>query len=84
MRRTLVYPAVLTPAALFDSDETGFVASFPDLPEAVTQGETEVEALREAADCLEEAIANRMRRRLEVPTPSPVGEGQHPVSILSE
>jgi len=46
-----VYPAILTP----DAKDGGFVVTFVDLPEAITQGETEGEALREAADCLEEA-----------------------------
>ena len=36
--------------------------TFEDLPEAITQGETIAEALAEAADALEEAIAGRLRR----------------------
>lgn len=57
------YPVVLTP------DGDGFVVTFPDFPEAVTQGDTEDEALREAVDCLDEAIAARMSAREALPAP---------------
>ncbi len=48
----------------------GFTVTFRDLPEAITQGENIEDALNEAADCLEEAIANRVIRRLPIPSPS--------------
>jgi predicted RNase H-like HicB family nuclease len=51
-----VYPARFTP----DAQEGGFVVTFVDLPEAITQGETIEEAWQEATDCLEEAMANRI------------------------
>ena len=51
-----VYPALLTA----DEKDGGFVVTFPDLPEAITQGNSWEEALHEAADCLEEAIALRI------------------------
>ena len=41
-----------------------------DLPEAITQGETREEALAEAADCLEEAIAARIDDGRDIPSPS--------------
>jgi antitoxin HicB len=47
------FAAVLTP----DTVDGGFVVTFRDLPEAITQGDTQQQALVEAADCLEEAIA---------------------------
>ncbi len=81
MRREFTYPAILTPASEHAPGETGFIVTFPDLPEAITQGETEEEALGEAADCLEEAISNRTRRRMEIPTPSRVTKGRFPVSV---
>ena len=81
MPRTFVYPAILTAASHHALGETGFVVTFPDLPEAVTQGETQADSLREAADCLEEAIANRTRRRLDIPAPSPIGEGMVAVGV---
>jgi predicted RNase H-like HicB family nuclease len=48
-----VYPVTLTP----EEQEGGFVVTFPDVPEAITQGDDVTDALRQATDCLEEAIA---------------------------
>jgi antitoxin HicB len=62
------YPVTLT----IDETDGGFVVTFPDLPEAVTQGETEAEALSAAADCIEEAIAARIDDGLEIPEPSEI------------
>ncbi|HEY4573857.1 MAG TPA: type II toxin-antitoxin system HicB family antitoxin [Thermoanaerobaculia bacterium] len=67
MAHELTYPVTLTP----DSDDGGFVVTFEDLPEAITQGETVTEALAEAADALEEAVAGRIRRGEPIPEPSP-------------
>ncbi|HEY4591265.1 MAG TPA: type II toxin-antitoxin system HicB family antitoxin [Thermoanaerobaculia bacterium] len=67
MAHELTYPVTLTP----DSDDGGFVVTFEDLPEAITQGETVMEALAEAADALEEAVAGRIRRGEPIPEPSP-------------
>jgi antitoxin HicB len=60
-----VYPATLTSDA-----DGGFVVTFRDWPEAITQGETRDQALEEAADCLEEAVAGRIDDRGEIPSPS--------------
>jgi predicted RNase H-like HicB family nuclease len=38
------------------------LVTFPDFPEARTDGETLEEALAEAADCLAEAVAGRIAR----------------------
>ena len=51
-------------------DEGGYSVSFPDFPEAFTQGEREEEALSAAIDCLEEAIANRIALKMDIPVPS--------------
>lgn len=59
------YSAIFTP-----DDDGGFVVTFRDLPEAITQGDTEEQALIEATDCLEEAIAARIDDRLDIPFPS--------------
>ena len=69
MAHKLSYPATLTT----DPIDGGFVVTFRDLPEAITQGETMAEALTEAADALEEAIAGRIRRGDPIPEPSPAG-----------
>jgi len=71
MIHELVYPVVLSP----DEADGGFVVTFPDLPEAITQGEDTAEALREAADALEEAIAGRIRRGDPIPPPSSAVDG---------
>lgn len=60
------YPVTLTP----DPDDGGFVVTFADLPEAVTQGETVAEALEEAQGALEAALEYRVREGLEIPAPS--------------
>jgi antitoxin HicB len=66
------YPARLEP------DELGRpVVHFPDLPEALTDGADEAEALVEASDCLSEALAGRIHRQEEIPIPSPVAPGMH-------
>lgn len=75
MRREFVYPVVLTP----DEEAGGFVVSFPDLPEAITQGEDEQDALEQAADALDEALAGRIRRGDDVPRPSRRRRGQRSV-----
>ncbi|MGH8068486.1 MAG: type II toxin-antitoxin system HicB family antitoxin [Candidatus Entotheonellia bacterium] len=75
--RTFLYPAILTP----DTQQRGFVVTFPDVPEAITQGDDLPEALHQAADCLDEAIAGRIRRRESIPEASAVGPDQYAVSL---
>ncbi len=58
------------PVTLTSDPDGGFVVTFPDLPEAITQGDDRDDALRQAADCLEEAIAGRLLRNDEIPSPS--------------
>ncbi len=70
------YPAILT-----KQEEGGYLVRFPDFPEAITQGNTKEQALIEAADCLEEAIANRIEMKLDIPTPSHLKKGQHLVLL---
>jgi antitoxin HicB len=52
----------------------GFVVTFPQFPEAVTQGETRAEALLEAVDCLDEAIAARIGSREAIPVGKAEGD----------
>lgn len=58
------------PVKLTKQKEGGYLVQFPDLPEAITQGESIEDALHEAMDCLEEAIAHRMSKKLDIPAPS--------------
>ena len=70
------FPATFTP-----DDDGGFVVTFRDLPEAITQGDTEEQALIEAADCLEEAIAARIDDKLDIPNPFPYQKYEHIVIL---
>ena len=70
MAHEFAYPVMLTP----DETDGGFVVTFGDIPEAITQGETIAEALAEAADALEEAVAGRIRRGDAIPEPSPAAD----------
>src|SRR6266851_3430812 len=58
------------PARLEADDEGRLVVHFPDLPEALTDGADETEALTEAADCLSEALAGRIVDNEKIPIPS--------------
>lgn len=58
------------PARLHRTGPEEIVVSFRDLPECLTSGANEVEALTEAADALEEAIAGRIVDGESIPPPS--------------
>ena len=73
------YPARLK---RFGPDE--IVVSFRDLPECLTSGADETEALTEAADALEEAIAGRIDDRESIPRPSPRRAGERLVSVPAD
>lgn len=77
--RAFEYPVLLT-----SSDEGGFVVTCRDLPEVVTQGEDLHDALRQAADAMEEAFAARIDDELEFPPPSAAREGEHLVAPSAE
>lgn len=66
MNREFVFPARLAA----DPEDGGFVVTFPDLPEIITQADTADGALAAAADALEEAIAGRIRREEMIPEPT--------------
>lgn len=74
---TATYPATLLP----EKNGRGFHVRFPDLPEALTGGADLDDTLVEAVDCLAEAIAGRIVRGDEIPTPSKLKRGQYPVSV---
>ena len=58
------------PARLRRYGDDEVVVSFRDLPECLTSGSDENEALLEARDALEEAVAGRIRRDEHLPSPS--------------
>ena len=52
-----------------DSDEGGFVASYPDLPGCITCGETEEEALKNALDAKKAWLEAALEENVEIPEP---------------
>ncbi len=74
--RRFQYPATLTP-----EKEGGFMVRFANLPEAITSGVDRRDALVQAADCLEEAIAGRITDGLEIPQPSSPRRNQVLVTV---
>jgi antitoxin HicB len=58
------YPVLFTP------EKKGFVATVPDLPEVVTEGDSVDEATEYAIDAIELVLAECIRRRAEIPRAS--------------
>ncbi|EON13415.1 type II toxin-antitoxin system HicB family antitoxin [Pandoraea sp. SD6-2] len=71
------YPAKFEP----DHEAGGFVVTFRDIPEAITQGDTEEEAAAMAADALLAAMDFYFDDKREVPPPSAARKGEHLVSL---
>ncbi len=75
--RTFVYPARFE-----RGDKQGvLVVTFRDVPEAITQGKGEKDALWQAGDCLEEAIAGRIADGREIPKASRAARGERLIPI---
>lgn len=70
------YPAHLEP-----QPEGGFTVTFPDIPEAITQGEDVEDALLHAADVLESAMDYYIEEGKAIPAPSKPKRGQHVVEL---
>ena len=74
----LAYPAHL------DRHPDTVLVSFPDIPEALTEGATEAEALAEAKDCLVAALGGYVQEGRAIPTPSPsTGVAEVPLPDLA-
>ncbi|MDD5215893.1 MAG: type II toxin-antitoxin system HicB family antitoxin [Methylococcales bacterium] len=58
------YPVMLTP------DDDSILVTFPDIPEAITFGRNEEEALLQAVDALESALSFYVDDRRALPEPS--------------
>jgi len=70
------------PAKFERGDRAGvMVISFRDVPEAVTQGKGERDALWQAADCLEEAIAGRIADGRVIPKASRAARGERLIPV---
>ena len=74
--RDLVYPATFQPES-----HGAVTVTFPDLPEAITSGRNRADALTQAEDCLQEAIAGRMVRKDDIPAPSRLKRGHAGVRV---
>lgn len=68
------------PCRLTAGEDGRLLVTFPDLPEAATDGADKAEAMAEAADCLTSALAFRLKHKEALPAPSPVKRGQHQVA----
>lgn len=64
------YPAAVRP----DGDQ--WLVTFPDIPEAISAGATEAEAIEMAKDALQTALEFYFDDRREIPLPSRVKRGQ--------
>jgi antitoxin HicB len=67
------------PVVLEAQPEGGFVVTFPDVPEAITQGEDKEEALLYAVEALETALSFYVDARKPLPVASKAKRGQHTV-----
>ncbi len=59
------------PVELEGQEDGSLLVSFPDIPEALTEGVTEAEALTQARDCLVAALGGYVGARRAIPRPSP-------------
>jgi len=71
------FPVILTE----DDADGGFVVTFPDIPEAITQGESKEEALQMAQEALETALEFYFEDKRAVPAPSGIRRGQDFVAL---
>ena len=71
------YPCQLTP-----DEDGGLVATFLDVPQAITGGSDRTEALAMAEDALATALAGYVHEKWDIPTPSEAVEGQVPVPTV--
>lgn len=70
----------------FEHDETGWAVFFPDIPEAMTGGQTRAEALEMAQDALVTAFDFYFEDRQRIPDPSDTGEAfvEVPASVAAK
>jgi antitoxin HicB len=73
----IAYPARLIP----DRTDGGFTITFRDVPEAITEGDDEAEALLNAVDALESALQFYVDARKALPRPSAAKRGERLVAL---
>ena len=72
------------PATIKDDGEGNFLVTFRDIPFAATEGSTMDEALTEAQDCLETAIASCVKDKENIPIPSKFEKGDYPIRLPAQ
>lgn len=73
-----VYPVALT------EDEDGeFIATSRDVPEAITSGDTQGEALQAMSEALGAALAGYALVRQDIPAPSTLAQGEFMVPVAA-
>lgn len=75
--REFVYPARFAP----DKKDGGYVVTFRDIPEAITQGETVEECREEAAGALQAALEGRILSDLDIPKASKAKRGEQLIAV---
>ncbi len=82
MSTLMEYPARFT----LDKEVGGFVVTFPDIPEAITQGDTIEEAMAMGSEALTMALTFYTEKNQDLPAPSVPKRGQRmvPVPALAE
>lgn len=71
------YPANFEP----DRESGGYVVTFRDIPEAITQGDDDAEATAMAADALISSIEFYLERKQQVPPPSMPEQGERLIAL---
>lgn len=74
-----IYQAVLT-----EDPDDGFLVTFPDVPEAVTHGQTREEALSSGAEALGMALRYLAKDGSDIPMPGPVTRPEFAISVPAE
>ena len=69
------------PANFKAAEEGGYVVTFPDIPEAITQGEDIEDAMRHGADVLESALDFYLESGRPIPAPSKLKRGQRLIEL---
>lgn len=65
----IIYPAIIK-----KNKGDHYLVTFPDLPEAITEGDTMEEALFNASEVLTLTLEGRAEEKMDIPTPSIIKE----------
>jgi antitoxin HicB len=76
LTRTFVYAARIE-----KGDDGGIVVSFPDVPEAITQGDNQADAMVQAREALAMALLTYPMRGRAVPIAKAKGKGLMPIAV---